>query len=312
MKRRLHRFLVLKYIAMRHAYPIRPLLAASALALLTPLLHAQRGEAVANDLRTYITAPAASKSADRSTDDVEVSHREVYRPDASPGLEPEKPKRDPVTFRPEEHLSIDGQQVDETNNVVYKAFEEHPEWKQVTVVADWTGSMYPYAGQVMRWHRMNMDRKLVAHMVLFNDGDDSRRGGAPKPMGAAGGMYHPDPNNLDDFLDKVKVAIDNGDGGESEENDVEALIEAQSKYPETTDIVLVADNSGVRDMTLMAKLNRRVHVVLVNNGWVKDYVKIAYATRGTVTTSNESLDFSKDIVSAEGTVMLNGLVYKVR
>ncbi len=281
---------------------------------------AQRGEAVARDLRTYIeAAPAASKSVTTTGSGTTVTHdsdavHDDYSPDpvADPGLEPEKRRREVATFHPEEHLSIDGQQMDETNNVVYKAFEAHPEWQQVTVVADWTGSMYPFAGQVMRWHRMNMDRKLAAHMVLFNDGDDNVRGGKPKSMGAAGGMYHPDPNNLDDFLDKVKVAIDNGDGGESEENDVEALIEAQTKYPETTDIVLVADNSGVRDMELASKLNKRVHVILVNTGWVKDYVKIAYATKGTLTTSNESLDFSKDIVSAEGTVTLNGLIYKVK
>jgi hypothetical protein len=196
--------------------------------------------------------------------------------------------------------------------VVYKAFEAHPEWKQVTIVADWTGSMYPYAGQVMRWHKMNMDRQLIAHMVLFNDGDDFNRGGKAKVLGAAGGMYYPDPNNLDDFLDKVKVAINNGDGGESEENDLEALVDAQNKYPETTDLVLVADNSGVRDMELLPKVTKRVHVILVNGGWVKDYIKIAQLTGGTITTNGECLDFSKDVVTAEGTVMLNGLVYKVK
>lgn len=207
---------------------------------------------------------------------------------------------------------IGGQQVEETNSVIYKAFEMHPEWKKTTVVADWTGSMYQYVGQIMRWHKQNIHKKLLQNLVLFNDGDDNLRNGAEKIIGNTGGIYYADPNDMDDFLKKVEVAVDNGGGGDSEENDVEAIIAAQKKYPKTDEIVLIADNTSIRDIELVNQIKRPVHVLLCNSGWVYDYVKLAYETGGSITTPTDDLDFSNKNEVDSQNIILDGVKYRIK
>ncbi len=214
-----------------------------------------QGEKVAKDLEMFITAPKTSES---------------------------------------ESMTINGQTVDLENAVIFKAFEEHKEWKDVLIVADWTGSMYPYLGQVMRWHELNKDKGLLKHITMFNDGDDIKHPNRKKIIGKTGGIYHANPNNLKEFLDQVKIAVDNGDGGDGIENDVEAIIEGIEKAPNCKTIVLVADETGMRDFELISKINKPVHVILVNTGYgeVKQYLKLAHMTKGSITTPDESYDFS--------------------
>ncbi|MDQ3072569.1 MAG: hypothetical protein M3Q97_04815, partial [Bacteroidota bacterium] len=182
-------------------------------------------------------------------------------------------------------MSIGGQVVNDSVSAVFKAFEDHPEWKNVLIVADWTGSMYPYLGQVMRWHRLNIDKQVIKHIVLFNDGDGNLRSpDSQKIVGRTGGIYHADPLNMADFLEKVKIAVDNGSGDESEENDLEAITEGIRTYDDIDCVVLIADNSEVRDMALLSMINKPVHVVIYDGGYVADYVKIAYQTGGSITT----------------------------
>ena len=208
--------------------------------------------------------------------------------------------------------TIGGQEVDEVNSVVYKAFKMHPEWKNMTVVLDWTGSMYTYAGHIMRWHKINVDKKLLKNMVLFNDGDDNLRRNKKKEIGKTGGIYYADPNDLDDFLGKVEIAVDNGGGGDAEENDLEAIIAAVTKYDNANDIVLMADNSAIRDISLLYKIDRPVHVILCNGGYVYDYVKLAYETGGTIVTPNDDLDFTDKSKTNPDNIILNGVKYKIK
>ena len=208
--------------------------------------------------------------------------------------------------------TIGGQAVDEVNSVIYKAFRMHPEWENMVVVADWTGSMYTYVGQIMRWHKINMEKKLLKHLVLFNDGDDVKRDGKTKKVGKTGGIYYADPNDMDDFLKKVEVAVDNGDGGDAEENDVEAIIAAFDKYKKANEVILIADNSAVRDIELVKKINKPVHVLLCNGGWVMDYIKLAYETGGTITTFQDDIDFSDKSQIDPQNIVLNGIKYKIK
>ena len=207
---------------------------------------------------------------------------------------------------------IGGQKVEETNSVIYKAFEMHPEWSQMTVVADWTGSMYAYVGQIMRWHKLNIEKKLLKNLVLFNDGDDNVVNWKNKTIGATGGIYYPNPDDMDDFLGKVKTAIDNGDGMDSEENDVEAILAAQKKYPGSKEIILIADNTSIRDIELVTKINRPVHVLLCNGGWVYDYVKLAYETGGSIISQSDDIDFSNKNKIDPDNIIFNGVKYTIK
>ncbi len=263
-----------------------------------------QGAKVAREMREYINATEDYK--------MEVIEEKVYdvETDSYMAMPSVKivPKDDKKEYKPRE---IGGQKVNDANSVIYKAFHQHPEWKNVSIVADWTGSMYAYVGQIMRWHKLNMDRKLVKHMVLFNDGNDNKRQSSRKIVGSTGGIYYADPHDLDDLLAKVEQAVDNGDGGDAEENDLEAVLAAIDRY-NTKEVVLIADNTSVRDMELLSGVNKPVHVILCNGGWVQDYIEIAYRTGGSITTINDELDFSDKRGMDPNNIVFNGLRYKIK
>lgn len=177
------------------------------------------------------------------------------------------------------------------NTVVFDAFNAHPEWQDMNVVVDWTGSMYSYVGQVVRWHHVNKDKQLIHSMVLFNDGDDRLRQGGRKVIGSTGGIYFPNHTDLDDFLKTVALAVDNGGGGDGPENDVEAIIAAQSNDPTGRPFVLIADSSGIRDISLLTQIERPVHVIMCNNP-TSDYVRLAQYTKGSLTWPGGYTDYS--------------------
>merc|ERR1711916_415263 len=43
------------------------------------------------------------------------------------------------------------------DSVVFNAFNRNPEWNDMLIVKDWTGSMYDYGAQAILWHRLNME-----------------------------------------------------------------------------------------------------------------------------------------------------------
>jgi hypothetical protein len=185
------------------------------------------------------------------------------------------------------------------DSVIYKAIVRHPEWQNKVVVLDWTGSMYPYGAQFVRWHRQFAQRNLVRALVLFNDGDDFVNGGIfrNKPIGQTGGIYTCDAANLEEVIATMEEAMMRGDGTEPTENNVEALLYAQKHYPGADRLIMVADNnSGMRDLELLPKLNKPVDIVLcglskrkpVN----KQLMKIAWQTGGSLIAETDELKFS--------------------
>jgi len=250
-----------------------------------------QGEVISKELRDYIDAESSSMP----------SGVKIVPGDTSKA-EPPKAKT----------YSIGGQIIDDANSVIYKAFSLNPDWTEMTVVADWTGSMYTYGGQIMKWHKNNIDKKLLKNLVLFNDGDDKQRQGKFKEIGKTGGIYYVNPSDMDEFLNTVEIAIDNGDGGDAEENDMEAIISAIDKYSDVEEIVLIADNTAIRDISLLDKVTVPVHVILCNGGWVYDYVKLAYTTGGSIITLTDNLDFSDKSKIDKSNIILNGVKYNIK
>lgn len=83
-----------------------------------------------------------------------------------------------------------------------------------------------------------------------------------------------------------------GNGGDSPENDLEAVLTGIQYLTDFEDILLIADNkSPVRDIELLEKINRPVHVLLCDvRGTIHpDYIKIARETGGTLHTLKEDI-----------------------
>ncbi len=105
----------------------------------------------------------------------------------------------------------------------------------------------------------------------------------------------------------------NGDGGDIEENDVEALNYGISTCPDCQDIVLIADNwANMRDFSLVRKIKKPVKIILCGtyNGVNIEYLDLARATGGSVHTIEEDIENLKSLnEGAEITVA--GIKYKI-
>jgi hypothetical protein len=101
--------------------------------------------------------------------------------------------------------------------------------ENMTVIFDFTSSMYEYSGQLLLWFILNTQQHKFSNVVCFNDGNmmlDSR-----KLPGKVGGIY--DSENVDpiSMLMLAAKTASNGVGGQDlEENDLEAVKYAINKF----------------------------------------------------------------------------------
>jgi hypothetical protein len=215
---------------------------------------------------------------------------------------------------------------DTVQNAIDAFMVRRPGLKNTLVVTDWTGSMYPYGAQIIRWHHQSLHQDLIKAMVLTNDGDGFREfykylttGGGSKfgsallgagtqsayldflekrknIIGNRGGLYFTDTLEIEHLLNLMEKAMQNGCGDEIPENNIEALLAATQKYPDFEHLVHIADNNAaVVDMALLDSLKHPVHIILCgkkNAPFQVDYLKIAAYSGGSVTTIESELEFN--------------------
>ena len=178
------------------------------------------------------------------------------------------------------------------DQTVNDVLTRHKEWTNSLVVMDWTGSMYPYGAQVLLWHVLNFEESGVKNFALFNDGDQKNTG--QKSIGSTEGIYYEKARNMDRLISLFNLVMMKGGGGDGPENDVEALLEATTSYPNFDELILIADNNScVRDMEMLYKLKIPVRVVLCGyseySGANPQYLEIAKKTGGSLHTAEEDI-----------------------
>lgn len=177
--------------------------------------------------------------------------------------------------------------------VVTKVFDRHPEWKNILVVNDWTGSMYGYGAQVLQWHMLNIEKSEIISVTLFNDGDF--KGSQDKIIGETDGIYSELADNIPEMIDLFNYVMLQGSGGDGPENDVEAILNATSDFDDFSEIVLIADNNAcVRDIELADRIGKPVRIILCGydpkKGINPDFVFLAKITGGGIYTIDEDLE----------------------
>ena len=200
--------------------------------------------------------------------------------------------------------------VDKINTAdVYDVIERHPNWNNMVIVMDWTGSMYAYSGQIILWHALNFKTSRVDKFVMFNDGNKKKSW--DKKIGETGGIYDFEADSLQEIIEAMYLITQNGRGGDSPENDKEALIYAQNKWPNVKELFLIADNnSNVRDLILMDQIKVPVHIILCRKGFKHHlhYLNLAYKTGGTIHTINEDVE-SFDELDKNGKMKIFGFMW---
>ncbi len=181
------------------------------------------------------------------------------------------------------------------DSTIFKVLERNPGWNHMLVVADWTGSMYKYGAQLVLWHKqqINTSQSRIRHLVFFNDGNNRKN--AQKRIGKTGGIYYCKSTEITEILKTMEMVMKKGNGGDSPENDIEALLTGINVLEGFEEVVLIADNkSAVRDLALIRFLKVPVRIILcdIQNEQVHpDYVKLAYKSGGSIHTfSNDIFD----------------------
>lgn len=177
------------------------------------------------------------------------------------------------------------------DTVVLKTFNNYSEqMKDVLVIEDVTGSMYPYVAQTFEWRRKKLAETDLRHFVFFNDGDSRPDG----PIGKSGGAYYIESDSIEEVEEFVYSVMQKGGGGYAPENNLEATIYGQKKFSDCSSYVLIADNyAAVRDMTLLGKIKKPTRIILcgARSGRIHHtYVSIAMATGGSLHTIQEDVD----------------------
>ncbi len=179
------------------------------------------------------------------------------------------------------------------DSTLFKVFRRNTQWKKVMLVVDMTGSMFPYIGQLLVWFKMNFEGEKVRYYTLFNDGDmlpDSK-----KLVGRTGGIYTYDAKDYKKFKKDLEEVRKKGEGGDDPENDLEAIIKAMTARRDYGDIVLLADDSDIRDIKLLKRIKKPIHIILcgTKKGINPQYLQLAQYTKGSIHTANNDVDMKK-------------------
>lgn len=178
------------------------------------------------------------------------------------------------------------------DSTIFTVMDRNPQWKNMLVVLDWTGSMYKHGAQLVQWYRLRRfdAPDAIEHLIFFNDGNNKRP--YQKKLGRTGGVYRARSTELDEILHTMKYVMSRGNGGDAPENDIEAIMTGIQYLENFDEVILVADNkSEVRDIELLDKVDRPVHIILCDyKGYIHPhYLKIAEETGGSIHTLEEDI-----------------------
>jgi len=159
------------------------------------------------------------------------------------------------------------------------------------IVTDVTGSMGPYSAQVLLFLKYNSEVLKNSRFTFFNDGN-----GAPeliKRPGNSGGVYNVNSNNFDTIFKTILTAMENGNGGDIPENNIEAAISASKKWADIDTILMIADvEAPIKDLVLIKNLKKPVSILLcgsVNGNVPFDYFQLARETGGTIIQTDDEI-----------------------
>lgn len=201
-------------------------------------------------------------------------------------------------------------QIEIEDSTVLNVFNRN-KWDKMLITADLTGSMSPYVGQVLLWFKLNETDKKAKYFMFFNDGDLTPD--EDKKVGKVGGLYASPATNYKDIENLAFKTIRNGDGGDWQENDIEALYNGIKNCPECQDIILIADNdSPIRDFSMTVMIKKPVRIILcgVDDYINPQYLNLAKATKGSVHTMEEDITNLMEMKEGE-TIEVKGKTYKI-
>lgn len=186
-------------------------------------------------------------------------------------------------------------------------------WRNTAVVADVTGSMYPYTGQLLAWLQQYSLSGLGSEFAFFNDGND--KPDEKKKIGKTGGIYLQQCFHYLQVKELARLAMERGTGGDFPENVIEALLVAEKEFPRNDAFILIADNwADIRDKELTPLLHKPVRIILcgvLNNDINIDYLNLALKTKGSIHMMEDDIE-NLSLLKEGDTLTIGKKNYKVK
>ena len=173
-------------------------------------------------------------------------------------------------------------------------------WDNMAVIVDATGSMSPYTAQLLVWLQLKTNVDKVDQFTFFNDGD--RMSTESKVIGETGGIYTEKVSSFEGAKALLYQAMRAGCGGDSPENDIEALLEALDDCQTCEEIVLIADNfADMRDYKLLRTIKKPIRIIMCGayGKLNTQYLNLARSTGGSIHTIEEDIDDLVDLNEGE-------------
>jgi hypothetical protein len=156
--------------------------------------------------------------------------------------------------------------------------------------------MYPHTIELMVWLKQaHLQTEFIKRWVFFNDGDRKPLG--EKVLGQTGGIYHTDTSDFESVLALMQRVQAGGQGGDTPENVIEALLYGQAVCPDCEDVVLIADSgAAIRDLLLHPQLQAQLrksrqilHIILCGKeqNIVADYLDLAFHCQASLHTAHQ-------------------------
>lgn len=187
------------------------------------------------------------------------------------------------------------------NDVFINIFNRHPDWGNLSVACDLTGSMSPYTAQLLVWFKEDMQSESpkIRYFSFFNDGDKTVN--TEKKIGQTRGIYQSDAVDFNVVKATVYKTMRNGSGGDLPENNVEAALAAATICPDCA-LLMIADNFATpRDISLATSLFRPLKIIVCGAEVAVNpaFLDIARATGGSVHTKSFDVENLSELEEGE-------------
>lgn len=177
-------------------------------------------------------------------------------------------------------------------DIILKVLDRNKQWNNCLVVTDVTGSMYPYLAQFKLWHQQNIQYSSNRQFVFFNDGN--RTPDDRKITGKVGGVYFIKTGNFDSLINLMNTAMLRGNGGDIQENNIEAVLTGIRKGTKIKEVVMIADNAATpRDLELLTQVRVPIRLILCgthNSAFNVHYLNMIRKNKGSIHTIEADLN----------------------
>lgn len=178
---------------------------------------------------------------------------------------------------------------DSGDSTVEKVLDRHPEWNDMLVVMDWSGSMHEFSTKVIRWHFKNYRESGITNVAIFCDGDRDHKKGK---IGDSGGVYYAPSSDPKAVIKLMRANMSGFYNKDIQENNIEGLVKATKYFGKPSQLVMIADNrSCMKDYCLCDLVDVPVRIVLcgTEGGINPQYVNLAYRTGGSIHTMESDI-----------------------